>query len=112
MNDDRDPILTRIFAEQNSPVDGSEFAARVALMMDRDLRSARSYRIGMIIAVLVVASLLAPWLAQVCALAVGSVVAGLSTTRALSSFPLAWLALCSIVGSFLPAIHLGITRRW
>lgn len=112
MNDDRDPVLTRFFAEQNLSVDGSEFAARVAVMIDRDLRSARIYRIGMIIAVLVVASLLAPWLVQVCALAVGSLVAALSTTHALSSFPLAWLALCSIVGSLLPAIYLGFTRRW
>jgi hypothetical protein len=112
MIDDRDPLLTRLFAERKSPGAGSEFATRVDALIERELRNARFYRMGMIAAAVVLAALLAPWIAQVCALGIGSAVAGMSTTRVLSSFPLAWLAVASIVASVLPVIYLGITRRW
>lgn len=112
MVDDRDPLLTRLFAEQSPPISGSEFVARVDSLMERELRYARVYRIGMCVAATVVASLLAPWIARVCALGIGSAVAGMSTTRALLSFPLAWLAVSSILAGLLPVIYLGITRRW
>ncbi len=112
MVDDRDPVLMRLFAEQRPPAGGSEFASRIDALMQRDLRRARIHRIGMIAGAAIVASLLAPWIAQACALAIGSVVVGLGTTRALLGSPLAWLAVFSILAAFLPVIYLGITRRW
>jgi len=112
MVDDRDPLLTRLFAEQSPPASGSEFLARVDALIERDLRRARIYRIAMVAAAIVVASLLAPFIAQVCALGIGSVVVGLSATRALLNSPIAWLVACSIFGSLVPGLYLGVSRRW
>jgi hypothetical protein len=112
MTDDRDPLLTRLFAEQGPPESGSEFESGIRASMERDLRNARAYRISMIVGAVVIALLLAPWIAQACALGIGSVIAAVNTTRALSSFPLAWLVVGSVVIGFAPVIYLGITRRW
>jgi len=112
MVDDRDPLLMRLFAEQGPPASGSEFVARVDALMEKDLRNHRMHRIGMIVATVVAASLLAPWIAQGCALAIGSIAAGISAAGALLSFPLASLAVCSIIAGFFPVLYLGITRRW
>ena len=112
MVDDRDPLLMRLFAERSPPTSGAEFAARVDALIERDLGNARADRIGMSVAAAVVSLLLAPWIAQVCALGIGSLAVGLSTTRALVRFPLEWLTVCSIVAGLLPVIYLGITRRW
>ena len=112
MIDDRDPLLTRLFAEQVQPARGPDFMAQFINLLDRDRRNRRTYWIGMIIAGVIVAALLAPWIAQVAATAIGSVVAGITATGPLLNFPMAWLVVCSIVASFLPVIYLGITRRW
>jgi hypothetical protein len=112
MIDDWDPLLTRLFAEQSQPSHGSDFMAQFINLLERDRRNRRTYRIGMIIAGVIVAALLAPWIAQVAATAIGSVAAGITATRSLLNFPMAWLVVCSIVASFLPVIYLGITRRW
>jgi hypothetical protein len=81
-------------------------------LFERDRRNQRTYRIGMIIGGVIVATLLAPWIAQVMATAIGSVAAGIAGNRSLLNFPMAWLVVCSIVGSFFPVIYLGMTRRW
>ncbi len=112
IDDDRDPLLTRLFAEHDRPAHGSDFMAQVFNGLERDRRKRRSYRIGMIIASVVVAALLAPWIALLAATAIGSVAAGITATRALLNFPMAWLVVGAILASFLPVIYLGITRRW
>ena len=65
MIDDRDPLLSRLFAEQGLPAHESDFMAQFIERFERELRYRRSYRIGMIIASVIVAALLAPWIAQV-----------------------------------------------
>ena len=70
------------------------------------------YRIGTIIAGVMVAALLAPWIAQLAAMALGALAAGITASRPLLSFPMASLVVGSIAGSFLPLIYLGVTRRW
>jgi len=112
MNDDRDPLLTRLFAEQSQPAHGSEFMAQHINLLERNRRNRRIYRIGTIIAGVIVAALLAPWIAQVAATAMGSVAAGIAATRPLLNFPMAWLVVGSIVVSILPVLYLGTTRRW
>jgi hypothetical protein len=112
MIDDRDPLLTRLFAEQSQPARGSDFMVRFINRLERDWRNRRTRRLGMATAGVMVAALLAPWIAQLVATAIGSVAAGIIATRSLLNFPMAWLVVCSIVASFLPAIYLGITRRW
>jgi hypothetical protein len=112
MNDEPDPLLTRLFAEQTQPAHASDFMAQFNILLERDRRNRRGYRIGAIMAGVIVAALLAPWVAQGAALAIGSLVSGISTTRALLNFPMAWLAVCSIVAGFLPVVYLGMTRRW
>lgn len=112
MIDDRDPLLTRLFAEQGQSEHGPDFMAQFINILERDWRNRRTYRIGMVIAGVIVAALLAPWIAQVAATAIGSVAAGITATRSLLNFPMAWLVVCSIVASFFPVIYLGITRRW
>jgi hypothetical protein len=109
---DRDPLLTRLFAEQGHPEHESDFIAQVINRLERDWRNRRRYRMGAIIAGVIVAALLAPWIAQVAALAIGSVATGIIATRALLNFPMAWLVICSMVASFLPVMYLGMTRRW
>jgi hypothetical protein len=110
--DDRDPLLTRLFAEQGQPAHESDFMAQFIERFERDRRNRRTYRIGMIIAGVIVAALLAPWIAQVAATAIGSVAAGITATRSLLNFPMAWLVVCSMVATFLPVMYLGITHRW
>jgi hypothetical protein len=112
MTDDRDPLLTRLFAEQSQPAQESDFMAQLLHRLERDRRNRRSYRIGTIIAGVIVAALLAPWLARVVAMAIGSVAAGIFAMDSLLNFPMAWLVACSLVASVLPVIYLGITRRW
>jgi hypothetical protein len=112
MSDDRDPLLTRLFAEQSQPAHGSDFMAQFINLLERDWRNRRTYGIGMIIAGGIVAALLAPWIARLAATAIGSVAASITATRSLLNFPMAWLVVGSIVASFLPVIYLGITRRW
>lgn len=112
MIDDRDPLLTRLFAEQGEPAHEFDFMAQFSDFLERDRRKRHTYRMAMIIAGVIVAALLAPWFAKIAATAIGSVAVGITATRSLSIFPMAWLAVCSMVVSFLPVIYLGITRRW
>ena len=112
MTDDRDQLLTRLFAEQSQPAHGSDFMAQFSNRLESDWRNRRAYRIVMIIASVIVAALLAPWIAQLAATAIGSLAAGITATRPLLSFPMVWLVVGSIAAGFLPVIYLGITRRW
>jgi hypothetical protein len=112
MTDERDPFLTRLFAEQSQAAPGSDFMAQLVNLLERDRRNRRVYRVGTIIAGVMVAALLAPWIAQVAAIAIGSVAAGLTAIDSLLNFPMAWLVLCSLVVSLMPVLYLGITRRW
>ena len=112
MVEDRDPLLTRLFAEQSQRAHASDFMAQFSSLFERERRKRRTYGIGIIVAGVIVAGLLAPWIAQVAATAIGSVAAGITATRSLWNFPMAWVVICSIVASFLPVIYLGITRRW
>ena len=91
MMDDQDQFLTRLFAQQGHQ---------------------RIHRIATIIAGVIAAALLAPLIAQVAATAIGWAAAGVTATRPILDFPMAWLVVCSIVASFLPVVYLGITRRW
>ena len=112
MIDERDPLLTRLFAEQSPPAHGTDFMAQIVDLLERDRRKRRLCRTGMIIGGVMVAALLAPWIAQAAATTIGSAAAGITATRSLLNFPMAWLVVGSIVGSFLPVIYLGISRRW
>jgi hypothetical protein len=112
MTDDPDPLLTRLFAEHSPPAHGADFMAQLINLLERDRRNRRTYRVGMIIASVIVAALLAPWIAQVAAIAIGSVATGLTAIDSLLNFPTAWLVLCSLVVSFMPFLYLGVTRRW
>jgi hypothetical protein len=112
MIDDRDSLLTRLFAEQSQPAHGSDFMAQFTNRLERDWRNRRTYRIVMMVGGVIVAALLAPWIAQLTATAIGSVAAGITATRSLLNLPMAWLVVCSMVASLLPVIYLGITRRW
>jgi hypothetical protein len=112
MIDDQDPLLTRLFAEQSQPAHGSDFMAQFIKLLERDRRNRRGYRLGTIIAAVMVAALLAPWIAQVAALAIGSLAAQITATHSVLPVPITWLVMCSIGASFLPVIYLGITRRW
>jgi uncharacterized membrane protein YhaH (DUF805 family) len=112
MIDDRDPFLTRSFAEQCQPAHASDFMAQFVNLMDRDRCVRRTYWIGTIVAGVIVAALLAPLIAQVAATAIGFVAAGIVATRSSLNFPMALLVACSIAVSFVPVIYLGVTRRW
>ena len=112
MIDDRDPLLTRLFAAQSQPARGSDFMAQFINRLERDWRNRRTYRMVMMVGGVIVAALLAPRIAQLTATAIGSVAAGITATRSLLNFPMAWLVVCSMVAGFLPVIYLGVTRRW
>jgi hypothetical protein len=112
MTDDPDPILMRLFAEQGLPAHGPDFMAQFIDLLERDRRNRRTFRMALIIAGVIVAALLAPWIAQLAATTIGMVAAGITATRSPLNSPTAWLVVCSIVASFLPAIYLGIARRW
>jgi hypothetical protein len=112
MTDDRDPFLTQLFAEQGEPADAPDFMAELAHALDRDQRRRRVHRIGLIIAAVIVAVLLAPWIALATASAIGAAAAGVAASGPLLDLPMAALAAGSIAATFLPVVYLGITRRW
>ena len=112
MIEDRDPLLMRLFAEQSQPARGPDFMVQFIKLFERDGRRQRISRTGKIVASVIFAALLAPWIAQAAAAAIGWVAAGMIATRSLWNFPMAWLVVCSLVASSLPVIYLGITRRW
>jgi predicted RND superfamily exporter protein len=112
MIDDPDPLLMRLFAEQGLPAHGPDFMAQFINRLERDRRNRRTFRMAMIIAGVIVAALVAPWIAQLAATTIGMVAASITATRSPLNFAMAWLVVCSIVVSFLPVIYLGITRRW
>ena len=112
MTDDRDPLLIKLFAEQSQPAPGPDFMVQLLNLLERDRRNQRVYRVATITAAVIVAALLAPWVARVAAMAIGSAAAGLGAISSLLNFPMAGLVLCSLVGSLLPVIYLGVTRRW
>ena len=112
MNDEPDPLLRRLFAEQSPPAHEADFMSQFNNLMEREQRSRHTYRVATIIAGVVIAALLAPWIAQVAAITIGSMAAGISAGRSFLNFPMAWLVVGSILVSFLPGVYLGITRRW
>jgi anti-sigma factor RsiW len=112
MIEEPDAILTRLFAEQSHPELGADFMARFIDRLGRAQRKQRTYRVAMIIAGAIVAALLAPWIAQAAAAAIGALAAGMSATLAPLNFPTAWLLIGSIAGGFLPVIYLATTQRW
>jgi len=112
MTDDQDPLLKRLFAEQDLPAHEPDFMPQFIILLERDRRNRRAFRIALIIAGVTIAALFAPWIAQVVAIAIGSVASSITAGHALLMFPMAWLAACSVAASFLPVIYLGITRRW
>ena len=112
MTDDQDPLLTQLFAEQAPPAHGADFMVQIIARLERDGRRRRTYGIGAIISGVIVAALLAPWMAQVAALAVGSVATAIAATRPLLDFPMAGLMVSSLAALFLPVLYLGLMRRW
>lgn len=112
MNDDRDALLTQLFAEQGQPERGPDFMAHFINLLERDWRNRRTYRLAIIIVGVIAAALLAPWIAMVAATGVESAAVGITATGSLLNFPMAWLAVCSMVATFLPIMYLGISRRW
>jgi pyrimidine operon attenuation protein/uracil phosphoribosyltransferase len=112
MIDEPDPVLTRLFAQQSQPEQESDFLARVIDLLERDRRKRRAYLMGTIIAGVLIAALLAPGMAQLAAMAIGSAAVGITATRSLLNFPMASLVVGSMVASFVPVIYLGMTRRW
>jgi hypothetical protein len=112
MIDNRDSLLTHLFAEQAPSERAPEFLAQFVNRLDRDQSIRRTLRTGIIVAGVIIAALLAPWIAAVAVLTIGSVAGSFAASRSLVSFPMAWPVVFSIIASFLPVIYLGITRRW
>jgi|ERR1700733_3195667 len=112
MIDEPDPLLMRLFAGQSRPEREPDFGARFTKLLERDWRKRRRYRTVTIFAGVTVAALLAPWVAQVAATAIGSAAAGIAMLCSRLNFPMAQLVICSIFASLLPTFYLGITRRW
>jgi hypothetical protein len=112
MRDDQDPIISRLFAEQDQSLPPDDFMLKLGSRMDRRQRVRRIYRVGAIVACLILSTLSAPWIAQITSTLIELTAAGISTSGPLLHAPLTWLVVGASAIGCCPVIYLWRTGRW
>jgi hypothetical protein len=112
VRDDQDPGIARLFAEQDRSLPPDDFMIKLGKRIDARQRVQHARRVLAIIACLVVATLAAPWLAQLMAAVVDLASLGVGNLGALYYAPITWLVVGSIVAACSPVIYLWRTGRW
>jgi hypothetical protein len=112
MHDEQDPVIRRLFAEQEKSRPSEDFMLRLGEAMDAQDRVRRVYRVLAVIACVVLAALSAPWVAQATSMLIELAAAGLGSSGQLLHLPVAWLVLVATAAACSPVIYLWRTRQW
>lgn len=112
MRDEQDPIIWRLFAEQQKSRSSADFMLRLGKRIDARERMHRAYGILTIAACVILAMLSAPWVAQGTSKLIELLVVGIGTSEPLFHVPLTWLLLGATAAGCSPVIYLWRTDRW
>jgi hypothetical protein len=112
MSDDQDPMIRRLFAENEQSLPPDDFMLRLGERMNARERARRVQGIAAAVACLVLSALAAPWIAQITATLIDFASGGISTVVPLLSAPLTWLAVGTAAALCSPIVYLWRTGRW
>jgi hypothetical protein len=112
MRDDPDPVIRRLFAEQEKSRPSDDFMLQLGKRIDARQRVGRAKGILAIVICLVLSALSAPWIAQIASALIGLAAAGIGGGAPLLHAPLAWLVVAATVTGWSPVIYLWRTGRW
>jgi hypothetical protein len=112
MRDNQDPVIRRLFAEQDHNLPPDDFVLQLGKRIDDQRSVRRVHRILAIIACLVLATLSAPWVAQITSTLIELTAAGISTIGPHLYVPVAWLVVGATAAGCSPVIYLWRTGRW
>ena len=112
MTDNQDPLISRLFAEQDQSLPPGDFVLKISTRIDAQRRVRRVYRVLAIIACAVLAALSAPWVAQITSAFIELAAAGITAISPLIYAPLMWLVAGATLAGWTPVIYLWRTRRW
>lgn len=112
MHDNRDPIISRLFAEQDQSLSSDDFVLKLGERIDKQQRKRRVYRAVAIVACLVLSTLCAPWIAQITSTLIELMAVSFSTVGALLYVRLTWLVIVATAAGCSPVIYLWRTDRW
>ena len=112
MRDDQDPVIRRLFAEQEKSRPVDDFILELSERIDARERVRRLYGVLAVVLGLALAALSAPWIAQATSMLIELTAAALSGGGPLLHAPLAWMVLAATAVGWSPVIYLWRTSRW
>jgi hypothetical protein len=112
MHDDQDPVIRKLFAEQDQSLPSDDFMLKLAKRIDERQRARRVYKVLAIVACLVLSVLSAPWVAQIMSTLIEFTAAGVSMIAPIFYTPLTWLLVGATAAGCSPVIYLWRTGRW
>lgn len=112
MSDHPDPLISRLFAEQDQSLPPDDFVLKLTKRVDKQQRVRHVYRVLAIVACLVLATLSAPWVAQITSTMIELTAVGIGTISPLLFMPLTWSVVGATAAGCSPVIYLWRTGRW
>lgn len=112
MRDDQDPIISRLFAEQDQSLPPDDFMLKLGKGIDKQQRVRRVYKLVAILACVVLPILSAPWIARFMSTLIELTAVGINTVGPHLFVPLTWLVVVATAAGCSPVIYLWRTGRW
>jgi hypothetical protein len=112
MRDNQDPLIGRLFAEQDQTGRSDDFLRQVSQRVDKRQRVRRVYKRLALLACLVLSMLSALWIARGAALLIELAALGIGAIGPLLYEPVTWLVVGATVAAWSPIIYLWRTGRW
>jgi hypothetical protein len=112
MHDDQDPVIRRLFAEQERSRPSDDFMLQLGKRIDARQRGRRANGILAIVLCLVLSAVSAPWVALLASTLVDATAAGVRTGGPLFQSPMTWLVVAATAIGWSPVVYLWRTGRW
>jgi hypothetical protein len=113
MRDDQDPLILRLFAEQDQSPPPDDFMRRLGERIDAQQRVQGRYRVLATIACVVLAAVSAPWIAQITSNVIELALVGISSPGPIRDLPpLTWVLIGATAAGCTPVLYLWRTGRW
>jgi hypothetical protein len=112
MRNDQDPVISRLFAEQDQGLPSGDFMQQLGKQMAKQQRLRRVYRVLAIVACLVLSAVSTPLVAQIMSTLIDLTAAGVSSISPLLYVPLTWILIAATAAGCSPVIYLWRTGRW
>jgi hypothetical protein len=112
MSDSQDPIIRRLFTEQDQSLPSDDFMLKLSKRIDERQRVRRVYRVLAISACLVLSTVSAPWVAQITSTLIEFTAGGINSIGPLLHAPLTRLVVGATAVGCSPVIYLWRTGRW